>query len=112
MKNQNAINQNAKIMYNRIFKNCNNFVWKQFNQKNCYVSQCLLNRYFLVKSYNTIVAIIDDQKGDLYELNKYSRTTSKQITQLFNLPDIISYKKYGFSKLENRYLCTNNLTTW
>ena len=79
--------------------------WKQFRHCNAYISNCLNNRFFLVKSYNTIVAVIDDQSGELYELGKWSRTTSKQVTQIFNMSDTESYSKYGFRKLINRYLC-------
>lgn len=103
---------------NNILKACNAFVaasnpfrfadkWKQFGKKQCWVSNCIKNRYFLVVSYNTLVAVIDDQLGELYELGKWSVTTSKQVTQLFNLHDVISYKEFGFSKLQHRYLCTN-----
>lgn len=78
--------------------------WTRFGSKQCWVSDCINNRYFLVKSYSTIVAIIDDQNGELFELGKWSVTTSKQITQLYNLSDSESYNKYGFSKLNARYL--------
>lgn len=105
---QETINFNAE----KILSNCKASTmhypietkWTRFNHKQCWVSNCINNRYFLVKSYNTIVAVIDDQTGELYELGKWSSTTSKQVTQLFNLPDIISYNTFGFSKLENRYL--------
>ena len=111
-KSQETINFNA----NAILKACNAFVhcynprnfadrWVQFGSKQCWVSNCINNRYFLVISYNTLVAVIDDQQGELYELGKWSVTTSKQITQLYNLSDYESYKKFGFSKLNSRYLC-------
>ena len=107
---QETINFNAE----NILKKCKasttyclipNVTWKQFRHCNAYISNCLFNRYFLIKSYNTIVAVIDDQNGELYELGKYSRTTSKQVTQIFNMTDYESYNKYGFSKLLVRYLC-------
>lgn len=79
--------------------------WKQFRHCKAYISSCINNRYFLVKSYSTIVAVIDDQQGELYELGKWSRTTSKQVTQIFNMTDSESYTNYGFSKLDKRYLC-------
>jgi hypothetical protein len=108
---QEQINFNAET----ILKKCNAFVhcydprrfadtWTQFDKKQCWVSNSIHNRYFLVISYNTLVAVIDDQNGELYELGKWSVTTSKQITQLYNLADIISYQKFGFSKLNARYL--------
>lgn len=115
MKTQEQIDATA----NHILKICNAFVhcynpfkfadkWVRFDRKQCWVSNCIKDRYYLVISYNTLVAVIDDQNGELYELGKWSVTTSKQVTQLYNLPDIIGYKKFGFSKLERRYLCTNN----
>lgn len=82
-----------------------NVTWKQFRSCNAYISNCLFNRYFLIKSYNTIVAVIDDQQGLLYELGKWTKTTSKQVTQIFNMQDYESYNDYGFSKLVDRYLC-------
>lgn len=108
---QETINFNAE----QILRKCNAYVqsydpfrfadrWTQFDHKQCWVSNCIGNRYFLVISYNTLVAVIDDQNGELYELGKWSVTTSKQVTQLYNLPDIISYQKFGFSKLNARYL--------
>ena len=114
-KTQEQIDATANI----ILKTCNAYVqcynprkfadnWIRFGAKQCWVSNCIHNRYFLVISYNTLVAVIDDQQGELYELGKWSVTTSKQVTQLFNLSDTISYNTFGFSKLEKRYLCTNN----
>ena len=76
----------------------------QFRKCQAWISECINHRYFLVKSYNTIVAVIDDQLGKLYELGKWSTTTSKQVTQIFNMDDMESYNKYGFSKLDKRYL--------
>lgn len=58
--------------------------WTQFNHCNAYISQCLKNRFFLIKSYSTIVGIVDDQEADFFEIGKYSRTTSKQVTQIYN----------------------------
>lgn len=105
---QETINFNAET----ILRKCNAstmhcampVTWKQWNKKNCYVSSCINNRYFLVKSYSTIVAVIDDQQGELYELGKWTPTTSKQVTQLFNMSDRESYSTFGFQKLEKRYL--------
>ena len=107
---QDTINFNAESILRKC-KACTtgcvmqNVIWKQFRSCNAYISNCLFNRYFLIKSYNTIVAVIDDQEGLLYELGKWSRTTSKQVTQIFNMLDYESYSKYGFSKLQHRYLC-------
>lgn len=56
--------------------------WTQFNHCNAYISNCINNRFFLIKSYNTIVGIVDDQEAQIFEIGKYSRTTSKQFTQI------------------------------
>ena len=100
--NQEAINTTCKALFNKCMPYTG--TWTQFDYKQCWVSECIHNRYFLVKSYSTIVAIIDDQNGHLFELGKWSPTTSKQITQLFNLSDTLAYKKFGFSKLIKRFL--------
>ena len=107
---QETINFNAEIILRKckastIHCAMKDITWKRFRHCNAYISNCILNRYFLVKSYDTIVAVIDDQEGELYELGKWSRTTSKQVTQIFNMADYESYRNYGFSKLSNRYLC-------
>ena len=103
---QKTINFIATTILKRCYGNCSieNLEWKQFRHTNAYISNCILNRYFLVKSYNTIVAVIDDQIGELFELGKWSPTTSKQVTQIFNMTDSECYNDYGFSKLKNRYL--------
>ena len=107
---QDTINFNAESILRKC-KACTtgcvmqNVTWKRFRNCNAYISSCIVNRYFLVKSYNTIVAVIDDQLGELYELGKWSRTTSRQVTQIFNMADYESYNNYGFSKLNERYLC-------
>ena len=58
--------------------------WERFRNCNAYISQCLKNRFFLIKSYNTVVGIVDDQEADFFEIGKYSQTTSKQVTQIYN----------------------------
>lgn len=104
MMTQDAINWQANYLRNYLAGEHYGRKWVRFGSKQCWVSDCIYNRYFLVKSYSTIVAIIDDQTGELFELGKYSVTTSKQVTQLYRLSDIESYKKFGFSKLNKRYL--------
>lgn len=107
---QETINLNAENILRRCkasTQGCaiQSIIWKRFRHCNAYISNCILNRYFLVKSYNTIVAVIDDQQGELYELGKWSTTTSKHVSQIFNMTDFESYTNFGFSKLINRYLC-------
>lgn len=67
-------------------KNCH-LEWTQFGYKQCYYTELLFNEethnfYKLVRSYNTIVAIL---YGEYYiELGKWSTTTSRQVTQFYN----------------------------
>ena len=68
--------------------------WKQFRHCQAWVSPLLNGRYKLIKSYETIVAIIDFDMDTLYELGKWSSTTSKQVTQIYNSLGI-----------HTRYLC-------
>lgn len=61
--------------------------WRQFGYKQCYYTECLFNEetqnfYKLVRSYNTIVAILYDEY--YIELGKWSTTTSRQVTQFYN----------------------------
>lgn len=61
--------------------------WTRFNYKQCYFTEYLFNEetqnfYKLVRSYNTIVAILYD--AYYIELGKWSTTTSKQVTQFYN----------------------------
>ena len=58
--------------------------WVQFNKCNAYVSDILRDQYRLVKSYHTIVGLVDCENKKFFEIGKYSRTTSKQITQIYN----------------------------
>jgi hypothetical protein len=108
MKTQEQINFNANLILQKCKASTMHYPsstqWKQFRHCNAYISSCINNRYFLIRSYNTIVGVIDDQNSELYELGKWSKTTSKQVSQIFNMPDIECYKQYGFSKLDNRYL--------
>lgn len=70
----------------------NNIEWTQFKHCNAFISATFervrLNNgealtVSAIKSYNTIVAFYDYDSQTLYEVGKYSRTTSKQITQIF-----------------------------
>ena len=59
-------------------------IWSKFNYTSASISDLIDNRYILIKSYNTIVAMVDTYQNKLFEFGKYSRTTSKQITQINN----------------------------
>lgn len=58
--------------------------WSQFRKCQAWVSGLIDNRYFLIKSYRTIVGLVDTSTGDFYEIGKYSPATSKQMTQIYN----------------------------
>lgn len=81
MSNEIAVKTARKLSE---FPMCLSIEWHQVGKKNAYVSQCLQNRFFLIKSYSTIVGIVDDQEADFFEIGKYSPTTSKQMTQIYN----------------------------
>jgi hypothetical protein len=56
--------------------------WTRFRSCQAWTGMCM--GYTFIKSYQTIVAIIDHDERKLYELGKYSQTTSKQVTQIHN----------------------------
>lgn len=67
----------------------NNVDFEQFRHCNAYISNYVYEEesktyYRLIKSYNTIAALVDCDNYILYEFGKYSTTTSKQITQIHN----------------------------
>lgn len=71
--------------------------FKRIKQQNFYVAKVGNNT--ILKSYNTIVGIITDDKK-LYQV-KYSRTTSKQVSQYYNnLVSLFDYKNYIIDKNE------------
>lgn len=56
--------------------------WTRVKSRQMWTSQLLDNRYILIKSYSTIVGMVDTDERKVYEFGKYSPTTSKQMTQL------------------------------
>lgn len=58
--------------------------WTRFDHKQAWFSNIINNRFRLLKSYNTIVVVIDITNHKYYELGKWSPTTSKQVTQFYN----------------------------
>ena len=59
----------------------------RFRSCNAYVSVPFIvdgKVYRAVKSYSTIVAIVDIYNDTFTEFGKYSVTTSKQVTQIYN----------------------------
>lgn len=61
--------------------------WQRFNYCQAWVSEPLQYNNImirLVKSYNTIVGFINLNTCEYIELGKWSRTTSKQVTQIHN----------------------------
>ena len=78
---------NIKTLVN--FYNNGGLNFTQFRSCNAYVSEPVYNSAFdvmfqLVKSYNTIVGFVNLTKKEYIELGKWSRTTSKQVTQIHN----------------------------
>lgn len=63
--------------------------WTRFRHCQAWESNDIYNSaygvYFsMIKSYNTIVAIVDHSRKKFIRLGKWSRTTSKQSTQIHN----------------------------
>lgn len=56
--------------------------WNRFRSCQAYVSDVIDGRFQLIKSYKTIVGMVDHDNDKVYEFGKYSRTTSKQFTQI------------------------------
>lgn len=59
-------------------------VWMRFDHKQAWYTGTIDGQFGLLKSYSTIVAVIDTTNHKYYELGKWSPTTSKQVTQFFN----------------------------
>ena len=53
--------------------------WKRFRRCQAYTAN-YSKRYDIIKSYTTIVGIVDKEERVMYELGKWSQTTTKQMT--------------------------------
>jgi hypothetical protein len=58
--------------------------WRQFNKCEAYLSEILEDDYRLIKSYNTIVGLVDIKEGKYYQFGHFSKTTSVQLTRIYN----------------------------
>jgi len=58
--------------------------WRQFNKCEAYLSEILEDRYRLIKSYNTIVGMVDLKESNFYQFGWFSKTTSSQLTKIYN----------------------------
>lgn len=74
------------IIYYKKARFSNENHWKRFGYKQAEILVSAYGAPLLFKSYDTIVGVIVD--GKFYELGKYSRTTSKQVTQFCNIYDL------------------------
>ena len=66
----------------------NGIKWKRIRNRNFYISNTFrYNEHYIIlfKSYNTIVGFVDETENMFYEIGKYSRTTSRQMTQIYNM---------------------------
>ena len=95
--NRTQLNEYRKDMQDKLYT----IKWKQFNHCNayttdethvCYIMDNGITRIELqpIRSYETIVALAikvtqsNKTTYEFYEIGKYSRTTSKQVTQIYN----------------------------
>ena len=67
--------------------------WKRFNSNKAWIGK-FSERYDLIKSYSTIVGLVDKEERVFYELGKWSQTTTRQINKIHK--DIYTY--YDFVK--------------
>lgn len=63
--------------------------FERFRSCQAWISEPIFNSAYnitfrLIKSYNTIVGFINLDNGEYIELGKWSVTTSKQVTQIYN----------------------------
>ena len=65
--------------------------WSRFNSCNAYLGNTqyiefggITYKIIPIKSYNTIVGYYNETEDTAYEYGKYSRTTSKQFSQICN----------------------------
>lgn len=79
----NVINQAAANAYNTKFTRFN-YCQAYIGEKQQLTIDNVTYNYRLVKSYYTITGFVDLDNGIFYELGKYSQTTSKQMTQIYN----------------------------
>lgn len=76
--------------------------FRRFDE-NLKISNCYGNRWFYIcDNSNDCIGVIDDQTGRMITMN-YDSDIEKSLLKLYNLSDNKSYKKYGFSKCEERY---------
>lgn len=75
----------------------------QFDE-NLKISNCYGNRWFYIcDSFNDCIGIIDDQRGRMITMN-CDKDIEKSLLKLYDLSDEDSYKAYGVSKCEERFI--------
>ena len=104
--NENELTHTANVILEWLNHNMRVADFKQVKKRNCYMSDPIVipfmnaqtgeiteKQVIAIKSYNTIVGFI---LGEMFvEIGKYSKTTSKQMTQLYNeLSQYFKLKRY------------------
>ena len=81
----------ANDIRNQLQSKRNTIQWTQFRSCQAYIGELTVvtignDDYFVhpFRSYETVVAYVDFDTNVLYEVGKYSQTTSKQVTQYYN----------------------------
>lgn len=96
----------ANDIINSLQSNRHNIEWIRFNHCNAYTTMGALvnvtignDEYYVlpIKSYETVVGFVYERT--VYEIGKYSRTTSKQFTQICNT----YFSNYVRIYMEKRY---------
>lgn len=93
-----CVKKKTNEIRNKLQKMSYNIEWTQFRSMNADIGNFVFvnveDNDFLVKpfqSYTTIVGFVDNMTHTFYEIGKYSRTTSKQVTIFCNT--------YGYNKV-------------
>ena len=95
----------ANDIINQLQANRENYEWSQFRSTNADIGEftCVTigNDVYPVtpiQSYTTIVAFFNWDTAEFVEVGKYSRTTSRQVTQIHN-SEYSSFKRVYFDKI-------------
>lgn len=82
-------NEVANAIRNELQNNMHNISWNKYHYTNVYLGDVtnvtiddITYNVIPYRSYNTVVAFL--HFWNFYEVGKYSRTTSKQVTQIYN----------------------------
>lgn len=88
-------------IYKDFNSNIGSYKWNQFRHCNCYTTEDSVifetsggvEYLSPIRSYSTVVGFVNRLTHEVFECGKYSQTTSKQFTQMYNAL-YNGYKRY------------------